>query len=157
MIFAVAYDVWPAILADGNRSTVNPHADDVSSTFVVARLLGDCVQLLLKVLDALCLLFNFNFILAIHNIHELLCCVLVLHLRLPPPALTARFQDVDSTALSCCEQRHAIMLKRSKNESAQVLTADVDRAAESCCDLWVELDHEVLLFCELFVAAFDLL
>ena len=46
---------------------------------------------------------------------------------------------------------------RNDDTNDKVLTADVERASESCCDLWVELDHELLLLGKLLVAALDLL
>ena len=111
LLFKVAYNVGPAVLADGNSPTVDPHADNISGTFIVTRLLGDCVQLLLEVLNAFSLLLNLQLVLAVNYVHELLCCVLVLHLRLPPPSLAARLQDVNATALGSCKQRYAIMLE----------------------------------------------
>ena len=37
------------------------------------------------------------------------------------------------------------------------LTADVDAAVEGSCDLWVHLDEQILLLCQLLVAVNDLL
>ena len=46
---------------------------------------------------------------------------------------------------------------RNDDTNDKVLTADVERAAERRRDLRVELDHELLLLCKLFVATLDLL
>ena len=39
----------------------------------------------------------------------------------------------------------------------KTLTADVERAAECCCNLGIKLNHKILLLCKLLVAALDLL
>ena len=110
LFLLVADDVRLAVLVDGNCSTLDPHAQDVGSTLVLARLHADGVQLLLEVLDALGLLRHLHLVLAIHDVHKLLCFVLVAHLRLPSPSLAARLQDVDTTTLGCCAQRRDINL-----------------------------------------------
>ena len=111
LFFLIANDVWPAILVYSNCSTLNPHAQDVSSTLVLACLLTDGVQLLLEVRNAHCLLFDFHLVLAMDNFHELLCFVLLAHFSLSPSSLAARFEDVDATTLGCCIKRHWVSLQ----------------------------------------------
>ena len=67
----------------------------------MASLLAKGVQLLLKVLNVLALLFDLAFVLVVDSIHDLLYLVLVTHLRLCSPPLTTCFQDVHASALSC--------------------------------------------------------
>ena len=37
------------------------------------------------------------------------------------------------------------------------LTADIERASESCSDFWVKFDHEILIFSELIIAILNFL
>ena len=62
-----------------------------------------------------------------------------------PRPLVAAHKDV----ISICNQ--------GDDAYNKTLTADVERAAESSCDLGVKLNHEILLLCKLLVAALDLL
>lgn len=108
LLLLVADDIRPAIVTDGNCSTFDPHADDLSSTLVLACLMADGIQLLLKVGNAFCLLFDLHLVLTIDNVHEHLSFILLTHLRLSPPALASRLQDMDTTALRGCIQRHDV-------------------------------------------------
>ena len=102
LLLLVANDVRLTVLIDGNCSTLYPHAQDVGGALVIACFLADGVQLLLEVLDALSLLRDLHLVLAVDDVHELLRLVLLAHLRLPPPALATRLEDVDATALGRC-------------------------------------------------------
>ena len=68
LFFLVANDVRLAVLVDGNCSTLDPHAQDVGSALVLARLHADGVQLLLEVLDALSLLLNLFLVLMVDDV-----------------------------------------------------------------------------------------
>ena len=100
-IFPVSYDVRHAILSNGNFAAINPLPQDVSSPFILAGLLAQGVQLLLKVLYKLALLFDLAFVLIINGIHNLFHFVLVTHLRLCPSSLAACFQDMHTSAFGC--------------------------------------------------------
>ena len=102
LLLLVANDVRLAVLVDGHCSTLDPHAQDVGSALVMARLHADGVQLLLEVLDALGLLLDLFLVFVVDGVHELLGLVLLAHLRMLPPPFTAGLQDVDAAPLRSC-------------------------------------------------------
>ena len=110
LLLLVANDVRLAVFVDCDRAALNPHAQDVGGALVIACFLADGVQLLLEVLDALSLLRDLHLVLAVDDVHELLRLVLLAHLRLPPPALATRLEDMDTTALGRCAQKHDVIL-----------------------------------------------
>ena len=107
-LFPVADDVRHAVFGDCNLATINPLAQNCCSSLVVARLTGQGVQLLLKVLDALGLLFDLLGVLAVDCFHDLLSLELVAHLGLPPPSLAAGLEDVDAAPLGRYDQKQGV-------------------------------------------------
>ena len=100
-IFPVSYDVRHAILSNGNFAAINPLPQDVSSPFILAGLLAQGVQLLLKVLYALALLFDLAVVLVVDGVHDLLHLELVTHHRLSSPPLATCLEDVYTSSLGC--------------------------------------------------------
>ena len=53
MILAIADDVRSSLLVKSNLAIIDPHSQDLSCIFILARLNADRIQLLLEVLYAL--------------------------------------------------------------------------------------------------------
>ena len=78
-------------------------AEDTSCALVLAGLLAEGVELLLKVLDLRTLLFHLAIVLVVDGVHDLLHLELVAHHSLCPPPLATRLEDVHTPAFSCCQ------------------------------------------------------
>ena len=87
-------------------------AEDTSCALVLAGLLAEGVELLLKVLDLRTLLFHLAIVLVVDGVHDLLHLKLVAHLRLCAFSFASRFEDVHAPALGCYEhERNTIVRK----------------------------------------------
>ena len=100
-LLSIRYDVRHAVVSNGDLATINPLPKDVGSAFVLAGLLAQGVQLLLKVLYALALLFDLAVVLVVDGVHDLLHLELVTHHRLSPPPLATCLKDVYTSSLGC--------------------------------------------------------
>ena len=100
-LFSILNNVRHAVFSYGNLTAIYPLAKDIGSTFVLAGFLAQGVQLLLKILYTLTLLFDFAVVLVIDGIHDLLHLKLVAHHSLCPPPLATRLEDVYTSALGC--------------------------------------------------------
>ena len=67
----------------------------------MASLLAKGVQLLLKVLNALALLFDLALVFVVDGVHDLLHIELVTHHGLCSPPLASCLEDVYTSALGC--------------------------------------------------------
>ena len=76
-------------------------AEDTGCALVLAGLLAEGVELLLKVLDSLTLLFHLAIVLVVDGVHDLLHLELVAHHRLSPFSFTPCLEDMHTPAFSC--------------------------------------------------------
>ena len=87
-------------------------AEDTSCALVLAGLLAEGVELLLKVLDLRTLLFHLAIVLVVDGVHDLLHLELVAHLRLCAFSFASRLEDVHTPTLGCFEhERNTIVRK----------------------------------------------
>ena len=78
-------------------------AEDTGCALVLAGLLAEGVELLLKVLDLRTLLFHLAIVLVVDGVHDLFHFELVAHLRLGAFSFASRLEDVHTPAFSCCQ------------------------------------------------------
>ena len=87
LLFPIPNDIWHTVGSDCNFSTFNPLTEDVCRTFVLASFLIYGVKLLLKIFNALALLFDLAVIFIIDCVHDLLHLELVMHFHLRSSSL----------------------------------------------------------------------
>ena len=114
-ILLIADDVWSAFTINSNLAIVYPHSQDLSCTLILACLLTERIELVLKVLNALRLFFDFHLVFTNENILELLCLVLVTHLSLSPSSLASWLENVDTSSLRRYHDKaHTMIVVRSQ-------------------------------------------
>ena len=87
-------------------------AEDTGCALVLAGLLAEGVEQLLKVLYTRTLLFHLAIILVVDGLHDLFHLELVAHLRLGAFSFASRLEDVHTPALGCYEhERNTIVRK----------------------------------------------
>ena len=111
-ILAVLDDVWHTVLSYGDLAAVNPLAEDTGCALVLAGLLAEGVELLLKVLDLRTLLFHLAIVLVVDGVHDLFHFELVAHLRLGAFSFASRLEDVHTPALGCYEHERSMIVRK---------------------------------------------